>query len=106
MRVFIYYDLSGSVSETLFNKFEAEAGLRKSQLQNVEFEEFCFSYEVMAKANSFGRLHGGTDVGVVRKHFLEHASKGDALWLFSDGYHEVMESLPDGYNSEFVHLDE
>lgn len=106
MKVFIYYDFSGSISPTLFDKFEAEAGLRKVQLSEAEFIEFCFSHEVVPRAAMAGMFPGGTNVRVVREHFLEHASKGDLLLLFSDGYHEAIESLPDGYNSEFVHLEE
>lgn len=108
MKVFVYYDVSGSVPEELFNRFLFEAEWRKSQLRNVEWREFCFDHKVRPlEGNAWPNYGGGggTDIDAVREHFLSHAEEGDGLLIFSDGYILKMEPIPDCHPVELVFLD-
>lgn len=107
MKVFVYYDVSGSVPEELFNKFLFEAAWRKSQLRDVEWHEFCFDHKVRPlKGNAWPNYGGGgTDIDAVREHFLSHAGEGDGLLIFSDGYIPELGPIPDHHPMELVFLD-
>lgn len=107
MKVFVYYDVSGSVPEELFNKFLFEAEWRKSQFGDVEWSEFCFDHEVrpfdMVYADT-SPFVGGTDIDAVREHFLSLAEVGDRILVLSDGYIPEMKPLPTYHPMEMVFL--
>lgn len=105
MKTYIYYDVSGSIPEGLFNKFLFEAEWRKSVLQLKETLEFCFDHEVrpLEKAQNYSGC-GGTNVDAVRKHFLAHAEEGDGILVFSDGYIPEMDPVPECHPMDMVVL--
>lgn len=106
MKVFIYYDVSGSVPPALLEKFVAAGRVRAAQLDPKETKEFAFSWEVFEFGDPQKYLIGGTDTRAVREHFLKEASPGDWLLLYSDGYLPEMEPLPEGYTYEKHYFEE
>lgn len=105
MRVFCYYDVSGSVSLEMLKRFFNEAYKRKTQLgDNVEWLEFCFDcLDVWAMGDlSDIRRGGGSDLRPALNHWNLHKNDGDAIVIFTDGYVPKVEFDDSNPHSEIV----
>lgn len=105
MRVFCYYDVSGSVSKATAERFFSEAMRRRASIEHTEWLEFFFDMEVHTQEEylSNPRLGcGGTDSKCVVEHWRTHAKPGDALLVITDGYIPPFPEMPESGHFEVV----
>lgn len=97
MRVFVYYDVSGSIPDEYLNKFFFEAAWRQSCMVYDEWLEFGFDIDVYPFEEFLdGRRArgGGTDSNAVYEHWCANANPEDAFLLLTDGHMPPMKLIP------------
>lgn len=106
MRVFVYYDVSGSIPEELLNRFLFEAEWRRSILDHDEWLEFGFDTSVFPFQEFIDPEKmigcGGTSSQAVYDHWVAHAQPEDGFLLLTDGYIPPMKIIPGHGPVEFV----
>ena len=105
MRVFVYYDVSGSIPTKLLNEMFFEAEWRRSCMEYDEWKEFTFDSRVLTFDEYLDGPYqggGGTDSMAVYKHWCENSNSDDAFLLLTDGCMAPMPLIPGGGPAAFV----
>lgn len=104
MRVFVYYDVSGSVTMEEIRRFVIEAERRRDRFNHDEWLEFGFDIDVYPFEewrNGRRTGLGGTDSQSVHEHWCANANPEDAFLLLTDGYMPAMQ-IPPGHGPAAV----